>query len=113
MDNNFYDRNTSRTKRREKNKNVMTRVIAMQLILSLAISGILFAICRTDSNLSNNIKAYYNEICKTDIAVSGIIDVFKGVVKQTFAPTIQNEDNTKDDSGEKINFSPVFYQYWY
>ena len=73
----------------------MTRVIILQLILSLAISGILFAVCRTDSNLSNNIKAYYSEICKNDIAVSGIVDVFKGVVKQTFAPTIHSEDITE------------------
>ncbi len=93
MDNNFYERPT-RTKRSEKPKNAMTRVIIVQLILSLAISGILFVICRTDSNLSNNIKSYYSEICKTDIAVSGIVDVFKGVVKQTFAPTIHSEDVT-------------------
>ena len=93
MDNNFYERQT-RTKRSEKPKNAMTRVIIVQLVLSLAISGILFVICRTDSNLSNNIKAYYSEICKTDIAVSGIVDVFKGVVKQTFAPTIHGEGVT-------------------
>lgn len=93
MDNNFYERQT-RTKRSEKPKNAMTRVIIVQLVLSLAISGILFVICRTDSNLSNNIKAYYSEICKTDIAVSGIVDVFKGVVKQTFAPTIHSEGVT-------------------
>lgn len=94
MDNNFYERPT-RTKRSEKPKNAMTRVIVAQLILSIVISGILFAVCRTDSNLSNNIKAYYSEICKTDIAVSGIVDVFKGVVKQTFAPTIHIEDVTE------------------
>lgn len=94
MDNNFYERPT-RTKRIEKPKNAMTKVIIVQLILSLTISGILFAVCRTDSNLSNNIKAYYSEICKNDIAVSGIVDVFKGVVKQTFAPTIHSEDITE------------------
>lgn len=94
MDNNFYDR-TTRTKRSEKPKNAMTRVIVVQLILSIVISGILFAVCRTDSNLSNNIKSYYSEICKNDIAVSGIVDVFKGVVKQTFAPTIHIEDVTE------------------
>ena len=93
MDNNFYERQT-RTKRSEKPKNAMTRVIIVQLVLSLAISGILFVICRTDSNLSNNIKTYYSEICKTDISVSGIVDVFKGVVKQTFAPTIHSEGVT-------------------
>ena len=95
MDINFYDRNTSRGKKQEKQKSAMTRVIVVQLILSIVFSGILFAVCRTDSNLSNNIKAYYSEICKTDIAVSGIVDVFKGVVKQTFAPTIHIEDVTE------------------
>ena len=94
MDNNFYERPT-RTKRSEKPENPMTRVIVVQLVLSLVISGILFAICRTDSNLSNNIKAYYSKICKTDIAVSEIADVLGGVVKQTFAPAIQGEDITE------------------
>lgn len=117
MDNNFYERNTERkrTKVKEKQKNVMTKVIAVQLIMSLIISGILFAICRTDSNLSQNIKAFYSEISKTDIAVSSIFGVFKNVVKQTFAPTLQSEETTENavgetnsESGEKAVFSPVF-----
>ena len=94
MDNNFYERPVSGN-RGKKNENTMTRVILVQLVLSLVISGILFAICRTDSNLSKSIKAYYREVCKTDIAVSEITDVFKGVVKQTFAPTIQDENITE------------------
>ncbi len=116
MDNYYYDRNTANKKKKakEKQKNFMTRVVVVQLVLSLVISGILFAICRTDSNLSDNIKAFYSEICKTDIAVSSILNVFKNVAKQTFAPVIQ-EETTKEsigetvaDTGEKVNFSPVF-----
>lgn len=117
MDNFFYDRNTERkrTKENEKPKNVMTKVIIIQLILSLLVSGILFGICKTGSNLSRGIKSFYIQICEKDIAVSSIMDVFKGVVKQTFAPTVQNEETTKkavgetkEDSGEKATFSPVF-----
>ncbi len=91
MDNNFYER-PHRTKTQKRNENVMTRVIVVQLVLSLAISGVLFAFCRIDNDLSNSIKAHYNEICKTDISVSGIVDVFKGVVKETFSPSIIGED---------------------
>ena len=91
MDNYFYDR-PQREKSKKRNENIMTRVIVVQLILSLVISGVLFAVCRTESDLSNGIKAYYNEICKTDISVSGIVDVFKGVFKETFSPSIIGED---------------------
>ncbi len=113
MDNNFYDRNTERkrTTPKDKQKNVMTKVIVVQLMLSLLVSGILFAVSRTDTNLSKGIKAFYSRICETDIAVSSIIDVFKGVVKETFAPINGDEKavgETKDNSGEKADFSPVF-----
>ncbi len=117
MDNYFYDRNAEkkRAKVNEKNKNPMTKVIVVQLVLSLLVSGVLFGVCKTDSNLSNEIKSFYNQICEKDIAVSSIMNVFKGVVKETFAPSVQNNETvkeavgeTKDDSGEKANFSPVF-----
>ena len=45
--------------------------------------------------LSNDIKNFYVQICEKDIAVSSIIDVFKNVAKQTFAPMVQNEKNTE------------------
>ena len=113
MDNYFYDR--KRTKPEEKKKNIMTKVVIVQLVLSLIVSGILFAVCKTESNLSNGIKTFYSKICEKDIAVSSIIDVFKNVAKETFAPTVQNEENTekasgetKDETGEKVTFSPVF-----
>lgn len=113
MDNYFYDRNTDRKrpKENEKPKNVMTKVIVVQLVLSLVVSGILFTVCKTDSNLSKGIKSFYAQICETDIAVSSIVDVFKGVVKETFAPTIKENNSagdTKEEPGEKAIFSPVF-----
>lgn len=113
MDNYFYDRNTEkkRTKVNEKNKNPMTKVIIVQLVLSLLVSGVLFAVCKTENNLSNGIKSYYNQICEKDVAVSSIMDVFKGVVKQTFAPSIKENNSageTKEETGEKASFSPVF-----
>ena len=109
---NYYDRNTvgKKNKVKEKQKNFMTKVVVVQLVLSLTISGCLFAICRSESNLSKEIKSFYNEICKNDIAVSSILDVFKNVAKQTFSPIIQEEavGETKEKTGEKVNFSPVF-----
>lgn len=110
MDNYYYDRNTTSQKKKakDKQKNFMTRVVVVQLVLSLAISGVLFAICRTDSNLSGEIKHFYSEICKTDIAVSSILNVFKNVAKQTFSPDVQSEEITEEDSGEMVSFSPVF-----
>ncbi|MBQ4572500.1 MAG: M23 family metallopeptidase [Clostridia bacterium] len=112
MDNDFYERSSTRNKKREQKKqNVMTKVIVVQLVLSLVVSGIMFAVCKTDSNLSKNIKSFYTEISKTDIAVSTILGVFKNVAKQTFAPTIIEETasgETTEDSGEKADFSPVF-----
>lgn len=112
MDNDFYEKSLTRNKKREQKKqNVMTKVIIVQLVLSLIVSGIMFAVCKTDSNLSKNIKSFYTEVSKTDIAVSTILGAFKNVVKQTFAPTIIEETalgETTEDSGEKADFSPVF-----
>ena len=112
MDNDFYERSSKRSRKREQKKqNVMTKVIVVQLVLSLTVSGIMFAVCKTDSNLSRNIKSFYTEISKTDIAVSTILSVFKNLAKQTFAPTITEEivsGETTEDSGEKADFSPVF-----
>lgn len=112
MDNDFYERSSTRNKKREQKKqNVMTKVIVVQLVLSLMVSGIMFAVCKTDSNLSKNIKSFYTEMSKNDIAVSTILGVFKNVAKQTFAPTLQEETasgETTEDSGEKADFSPVF-----
>ncbi len=112
MDNDFYERSsTSNKKREQKKQNVMTKVIVVQLVLSLVVSGIIFVVCKTESNLSKNIKLFYTEISKTDIVVSTIIDVFKNVAKQTFAPTIIEETasgETTEESGEKADFSPVF-----
>ncbi len=112
MDNDFYENKSTRSKKREQKKqNVMTKVIAVQLVLSLIVSGLLFVVCKTESNLSQNIKSFYTEISKNDIAVSTILGVFKNVVKQTFAPMVVEEaasGETTEESGEKADFSPVF-----
>lgn len=131
MDNNFYEyRRESRPRRtEEKPKNIMTKIIAVQLVLSLLISGILFAVSRNDSDLSQGIKSFYAGICEKDMTVSQILDVFKNVAQVTFSPTAEWEKDfspNKDDSteqttdetaagettttqtGEKADFSPVF-----
>lgn len=113
MDNNFYEvpRERRRATENQKSKNFMTRIIIIQLALSLLITGALFLICRTDSNLSQNIKSFYSEMCKNDIAVSEIFDSFKNVVQETFSPSVEFEDatgETETTTGEKADFSPVF-----
>ena len=81
MDNDFYERKSRKNNNSGKKQNIMKSVIIVQLVLSLLISGIVFAVCKTESNLSQNIKSFYKEISKTDIAVSEILDVFKNVAK--------------------------------
>ena len=113
MDNNFYEvpRERRKTTQNQKSKNFMTRIIIIQLVLSLIITGVLFFVCRTDSNLSQNIKTFYNGICQTDIAVSEIFGSLKNVVKETFSPSVETENGageTETTTGEKAVFSPVF-----
>lgn len=91
MDNDFYERKSRKNNNSGKKQNIMKNVIIVQLVLSLLISGIVFAVCKTESNLSQNIKSFYKEISKTDIAVSEFLDVFKNVVKQTFSPMVDEE----------------------
>lgn len=77
MDNNFYEyRREPRPRKEEKTKNFMTKVVVVQLVFSLMISGFLFLICRNDGDLSQGIKSFYEGICEKDIAVSEILDVF-------------------------------------
>lgn len=116
MDNNFYEYKRENRPRNtgEKKKNILTGIIAVQLVLSLLISGLLFLICRNDGDLSQGIKSFYSGICEKDMTVSEILDVFKNVTKSAFAPTIEEEteeaagETNSDTTGEKVNFSPVF-----
>lgn len=111
MDDNFYTRNRERTKQNKKSENkqsFLTKVITVQLVMSLLITGILYGVCRTESNLSENIKNFYAEISENDIAVSSLFDTFKNVVKQTFSPSVEQEKNTENIAGEEVNFSPDF-----
>lgn len=109
MDNNFYNEKHERRKPQEKQSGFMTRIIIIQLALSLIITGFLFLVCRNDSNLSQNIKSFYSGICETDIAVSEIFDSFKNVVQETFSPNVEEPSGeTESTTGEKADFSPVF-----
>ncbi len=109
MDNNFYDERRERRKPQEKQSGFMTKIIITQFVLSLLITGILFLVCRTDSNLSQNIKSFYQGISKTDIAVSEIFNSFKNVVQETFSPSVEEPSGeTESTTGEKADFSPVF-----
>ena len=108
MDNNFYNERRERHKPQQQN-GFMTKIILTQLVLSLLITGVLFLVCRTDSNLSKNIKSFYSGICENDIAVSEIFDSFKNVVQETFSPSVEDgAGETDSTTGEKADFSPVF-----
>lgn len=113
MDNNLYEVPRERRKNAEarKPKNFMSKIILVQLVLSLLITGVLYLVCRTDSNVSQNIKAFYSGICDNDIAVSEIFGSLKNVVKETFSPNVEIEKSTGETetaTGEKAVFSPVF-----
>lgn len=105
MDNNFSTRNRERTKE-DKKQNFLARVITVQLVTSLIITGLLYGVCRTESELSGNIKSFYASICERDIAVSALFDSFKNVIRQTFSPSVKQQD-TENIAGEEVNFSPV------
>lgn len=115
MDNNFYEyKREPRPRKEEKTKNFMTKVVIVQLVLSLLISGALFLICRNDGALSQDIKSFYAGVCENDMTVSEILDVFKNVTKSAFAPSITEEETENGtgeattEAGEKTDFSPVF-----
>lgn len=110
MDNTYITRRERRGQT-EKQKGFMTKVVIVQLVLSLLITGILFLVCRTDTNLSDNIKSFYSEISKTDIAVSQIWGSIKNVAKETFSSNVKEEatgETEESTTGEKAVFSPVF-----
>ena len=116
MDNNFYEHKYERksvNKDANNKQSFFTKVVAVQLVMSLLITGILYLVCRTDSELSENIKLFYAEISENDIAVSRLFDTMKNVVKQTFSPSVQNEEVNRYEStittGERVNFSPDFF----
>ena len=118
MDNNFYEQKRDRKRhdnKKENKNNPLTKVVVTQLVISLLLTAILYGVCSTESQLSQNIKSFYAEICETDIAVSSLFDTFKNVVKQTFSPLVEvseTEESETEESetvaGEEVNFSPDF-----
>lgn len=111
MDNNFCNSKRNK-KKKEKTNNHIVKVTIVQMVASLIITGVLFAVCSTETKLSQNIKIIYSQVCEQDFAVSRMLGTFKDVVKQTFSPTIQEEKTTDEITesitGEELNFSPVF-----
>lgn len=120
MDNNFYETRRPRTKPiapKEKPKNIMNKVIVIQLVLSLLVTGLLFFVCRTDSELSQNIKTFYSELSKNDMTSSELLATFKKVAEFTFAPSTEWDgtfsvdeaatENAGETTGEEVTFSPV------
>ncbi len=95
MDNSFYEETREERirarKSQEQNKSFMSRAIAVQLIASLLITGLLFLVCKTDTALSKGIKDFYADISKQDIAVSRLVDVVKDTAKSVFAPSVQDD----------------------
>lgn len=114
MDNNFYEyrRETRSCKKNEQQKNPMVTVIIVQLIISLLISGLIFVISRNEGELQKGISEFYAGISETDLTPREIIDVFRKVTKETFAPVLEETTSTGETNttktGEKANFSPVY-----
>lgn len=113
MDNNFYEQKRDRKRhdnKKENKNNPLTKVVVTQLVISLLLTAILYGVCSTESQLSQNIKSFYAEICETDIAVSSLFDTFKNVVKQTFSPSVEVSETEESETvaGEEVNFSPDF-----
>ncbi len=92
MDNNFYTTERNRADRRKKEKSSDTVVVLTQLIASLAVTALLFCICKTESGFADELKNLLRDLGKTDIAVSDIFDSFKDVVTETFSPSVSLTD---------------------
>ena len=103
MDNIFYDSTQRERKsvnsKKIENKDIMTKIIIIQLILSIMFTGVLCFVCRKDTPLSQNIKSFYSGICEKDMSVSEIFFVFKNVAQSTFAP-IDNQNETIENTDE-------------
>lgn len=113
MDKNFSNNKRIKKKKQDEVKSShLVKIIALQMVLSLLITGVLFFVCSTETNLANNIKAIYSAVSEQDFAVSRWMGTFKDVVKQTFSPSVSDEnvsgEITESETGEERNFSPVF-----
>ncbi len=95
MDNSFYEETREERirnrKSKEQGKSFMSKIIAVQLAASLLVTGLLFLVCKTDTELSKGVKEFYAQICQKDIAASKILDVVKDTAKSVFAPTVQDD----------------------
>lgn len=110
MDNSFYEyrreaRITER-KRREKEQNMTTYILIVQIVLALVITGVIYIATKGDTNLSRGLKEFYSTKVAREIDTSKIEDVFKKVAKTTFAPTYKIEITE-----EEFDFSSVLFSY--
>lgn len=104
---------TENTARRPRNKKqpetpVRTKLLTLQLICGSVIILILFLISRTGGSVSQNIGDFYNEIKKTDMAVSEVLGTLKNAAKETFAP-INDIQKTDETTGEGEQASPDIF----
>ncbi len=96
----------SRSKK-QKDEFISTKLLTLQLVCSAVIVLTLFCISRTGGNVSQNIKNFYCEIKKTDMAVSEVISTFKNAAKETFAH-VNGSSKTEETekTGEAQTASP-------
>ena len=113
MDNNFYPAPRRSRERETVKKSFMGKIIAVQLILCLLITGVLFLVCRGDGETAQGIKTLYAKCCETDLSAKQIADVFKRAVKFTFAPAPYTDNSgageAESETGERAVFSPVYF----
>ncbi len=100
MDSSFYGQaRESKTRQKKKNKaenNTSIKIFAIQMSVALLITGFLYLVCKSDGDLSANVKTLYSAACEKDIGVFEMLDVFKKVSQMTFAPTIPRETSTAE-----------------
>lgn len=139
MDNSYNEYRRQPRERRDDgaqgSKRSITGVIAVQLAVSLLVTALLFAVCRSDGVLSQNLKEFYRGLCSNDMTASEILGTFKKVAQFTFAPSTKwdgtfspDEENSEDsvtegqseaatdgqgetdatEAGERAVFTPVF-----
>lgn len=108
--------NEERTKRsrgkKQEDKFISTKLLTLQLVCSMVIVLTLFCISRTGGNVAQNIKNFYCDIKKTDMAVSEVISTFKNAAKETFAhASASSKTEETEKTGEVETTSPdVFYE---
>ena len=108
MDNSFYEyrrkaRNTQ-LKKREKEQNVTSYILIVQIVLALVVSGTIYLASKGDTELSGGLREFYSTNITRELDTSKMSDVFKKVAKTTFAPSYKIEITE-----EEFDFSSLFF----